>query len=252
MTSQAKNDRASWLSGPSAHCSLLPGKAERPWRLVLLGAPGVGKGTQAELLVARLGVCQLSTGDVFRGAASQPGDARTPAMTQAVGHMKAGRLVPDSTVWEIIRERSGCLRCCGGFVLDGFPRTIAQASALQQLMKDQGIALDGVFDYELPREEIVARISGRRVCEKCKAVFHVTARPPQQPDICDFCQAKLRQRDDDRPESVTVRLQAYEKETAPLIDFYRDLGKLMPVSAAGAAEDVFTRALAALVKKSVR
>ena len=246
MHLQTTNDRASWLCGPSATCSAPPKGVDRPWRLVLLGAPGVGKGTQAEMLVERLGVCHLSTGDVFRGAASPSNTTRTPAMTEAVRHMRKGELVPDSTVWEIVRERSGCMRCRGGFVLDGFPRTITQANALQQLMKSEGLTLDGVFNYELPTEQIVARLSGRRTCEKCKAVFHVTGRPPKTSDVCDHCGGKLIQRDDDRPESIKVRLEAYERETSPLIQFYRELGKLMSISAAGSADDVFVRSLAAL------
>jgi adenylate kinase len=167
-------------------------------------------------------------------------------MAAAVGHMRKGELVPDTTVWEIVRERSGCLRCRGGFVLDGFPRTIMQANALQALMKNQGLELDGVLNYELPTAEIVSRISGRRVCEKCKAVFHVTQRPPKVAGVCDQCGGTLIQREDDRPESVKVRLETYDRATSPLIDFYRNLGKLIPISAAGSPDEVFARTLAAL------
>jgi adenylate kinase len=246
MTNTVKNDRAAWFCGPSATCSNLPPQRARIWRLVLLGAPGVGKGTQAELLVERLGVCQLATGDVFRAAAKSTNASLTPAMAAAVGHMRKGELVPDTTVWEIVRERSSCLRCRGGFVLDGFPRTIMQANALQELMKSEGLELDGVLNYELPTAEIVARISGRRVCEKCKAVFHVTGRPPKVAGVCDQCGGKLIQREDDRPESVKVRLETYDRATSPLIDFYRNLGKLIPISAEGTPDEVFARTTAAL------
>ncbi|MGD0462221.1 MAG: nucleoside monophosphate kinase [Tepidisphaeraceae bacterium] len=246
MNAPVKNDRAAWLCGPSAKCSLLPKEPNRAWRLVLLGAPGVGKGTQAELLGERLGVCHLSTGDIFREAASPCNRAGTPAMTEALRYMRDGRLVPDSIVWEIVRERAGCIRCRGGFVLDGFPRTLMQARALQQLMNDEGLCIDGVLNYVLPVTEIVLRLSGRRVCEKCKAVFHVTQRAPRVPDVCDQCGGHLIQREDDRPESVKVRLQTYERATAPLIEFYRGLGKLVQISAAGSAEEVFARSLTAL------
>jgi adenylate kinase len=246
MKAPEKNDRAAWLRGPSAKCSVFPEEPGRAWRLVLLGAPGVGKGTQAELLGERLGMCHLSTGDLFRVAASPCNRERTPAMMEAVRYMREGQLVPDSTVWDIVRERAGCIRCRGGFVLDGFPRTLAQAHALQQLMSDEGLSIDGVLDYELPVEEIVLRLSGRRVCEKCKAVFHVTQRPPRKQGVCDHCGSDLMQREDDRLESVQVRLHAYEVATAPLIEFYRSLGKLVPISAAGSAEEVFARTVRTL------
>src|SRR5271167_836534 len=166
MNAREKNDRASWVVGQSAKCSVLPKERDRAWRIVLLGAPGVGKGTQAELLGERLNLCHLSTGDVFRAAARQCHGNSSPAMIEALQHMRGGRLVPDSTVYEIVRERVGCLRCRGGFLLDGFPRTLAQANALQQLLNDEGLCLDGVLDYELPVAEIVLRLSGRRICGK--------------------------------------------------------------------------------------
>jgi adenylate kinase len=243
MTEPTKNDRSAWLNGPPARCSPFPKERHHAWRLVLLGAPGVGKGTQAELLGEHLGVCHLSTGDVFRMAAKPCNGVLTPAMKEAIGHMRAGRLVPDSIVWDIVRERAGCLRCRGGFVLDGFPRTIAQAQALQHLMSDEGIGIDGVLDYELPIDDVVQRLSGRRVCEKCKAVFHVSQLPPQAQTICDQCGGRLFQREDDRPESVKVRMEAYEHDTAPLIEYYRNLGKLVTIPATGSADDVFTRSL---------
>ena len=151
-----------------------------PWRLVLLGAPGVGKGTQADLLRQRLGACHLSTGDVFRAAGSRCDCEQTPAMKAAMEYMRRGELVPDSTVWEMVRERSACLRCGGGFILDGFPRTLAQAEALKQHMENERLSLSAVVNYELPLAEIVTRLSGRRTCEKCKAVFHVTRQPPEE------------------------------------------------------------------------
>ena len=216
-----KCDRAAWLKGPAFQCDVQPAKVARPYRLVLLSAPGVGKGTQAELLSQRLGACHLSTGDIFRAAKSLTTAERSPAMTAALDYMKRGDLVPDTTVLDIVRERVACLRCDGGFLLDGFPRTVAQADALQQILTGEKIKLDAVISYELPLDEIVARLSGRRTCTKCKAVFHVTTLPSKQEGICDKCGGALIQREDDRPESVRVRMEVYEKSTAPLAEFYR-------------------------------
>ena len=248
MENHTKNDRAAWIQGPPAQCSVPPNKPERAWRLVLLGPPGVGKGTQAERLCTQLGACHLSTGDIFRAAATASAHASTTAgaMKTALQCMRQGKLVGDATVWELVRERGGCLRCNGGFVLDGFPRTRRQAEALQLLMKEQGVSLDAVLDYELPTDEIMSRLAGRRVCPACKAVFHLVQRPPTVSGVCDFCGGRLIQREDDRPEAIAVRLQAYESATQPLIEFYRKLGLLVPVSASGKPEEVFARTLEAL------
>lgn len=244
-------NRAAWIQGPAAKCDITPEGALLPWRLILLGAPGVGKGTQADLLHRRLRACHLSTGDVFRAAGSQSECDQSPAMKEALAFMRRGELVPDSTVWEMVRERSGCLHCRGGFILDGFPRTLAQAQALQELMERESLKATAVVNYELPFENIVARLGGRRTCEKCKAVYHVTERPPRVAGRCD-CGGTLIQREDDRPESIKVRLEAYERSTKPLIDFYNDLGLLLHVSAAGAPEDVFENTFTRLEAKRVR
>jgi adenylate kinase len=219
---------------------------QKAWRLVLLGAPGVGKGTQADLLNQKLQACHLSTGDVFRAAGKRSECELTPAMKAATEYMRRGALVPDTTVWEMVRERSGCLHCGGGFILDGFPRTLAQAEALKQFMHDEAIDLTAVVNYALPISEIVARLSGRRTCEKCKAVFHVTERPPKLEGCCDRCEGKLFQREDDRPESIKVRLEAYDQSTAPLIDFYQKLGLLLQVDASGTPDDICAKTIAGL------
>ena len=242
----AKNDRAAWLKGAAAQCSLPPKGLSQPRRFVLLGAPGVGKGTQAELLSARLGACQLSTGDVFRAAKSIPECERSPALGAALEAMTKGELVTDETVLAMIRERAACLHCAGGFLLDGFPRTVAQAEALTALLEKEGVRLDAVLSYELPLATIVERLSGRRTCEKCKAVYHVQSKPPKVADICDGCGGKLTQREDDRPESVKVRMKAYEAATAPLADYYRKLNLLVSVAAKGSPEDIYQRTLHAL------
>jgi adenylate kinase len=241
-----KNDRVRWLQGPSAQCAELPVAIDSPWRLVLLGAPGVGKGTQADLLRHRLGGCHLSTGDVFRAAASRCDCEQSPAMRAAREYMRRGALVPDSTVWEMVRERSACLGCGGGFILDGFPRTVGQAEALKLHMESERLSLSAVVNYELPLAEIVGRLSGRRTCEKCKAVFHVVSRPSREEGVCDHCNGRLYQREDDRPESITVRLDAYTQSTAPLIQFYKSLGLLVSVPADGSPEEIFERTLVAL------
>jgi len=247
MSEQTKNDRGAWLQGPAAEC-LIPERQANPWRLVLLGAPGVGKGTQADLLHQRLGACHLSTGDVFR-AATRNDCNPSPAMKAALEYMSRGALVPDSTVWEMVRERRGCFRCHGGFVLDGFPRTIAQAESLKQLLEEEQLPLHAVVNYELPLAEIVERLSGRRTCEQCKAVFHVTRQPSKSGDSCDRCGGRLFQREDDRPESITVRMEAYRNSTAPLIQFYQGLNLLMPVVAEGSPEKIFARTLKSLQER---
>ncbi|MDP2242357.1 MAG: nucleoside monophosphate kinase [Burkholderiales bacterium] len=245
----AKNDRAAWLKGPATCCSVLPQAQSRPRHFVLLGAPGVGKGTQAELLSSRLGACQLSTGDIFRAAKSIAATERSPALNLALDAMRKGELVTDETVLDMIRERTACLRCAGGFLLDGFPRTVAQAEALTQLLAREQVQLDAVLSYELPLETIVARLSGRRTCEKCKAVYHVLSHPAKVEGVCDHCGGNLVQREDDRPESVKVRMAAYESSTAPLTAYYRKRNLLVSVSAEGSPEAIYQRTMQTLDAK---
>lgn len=246
-----KNDRASWIKAGPCACSTPARPQTNPKRLVLLGAPGVGKGTQAELLCDGLGTCQLSTGDIFRAAKCLSEAERSPALTEALGYMQRGELVPDATVLNLLRERTKCLTCGGGFLLDGFPRTVAQAEALDELLQQERIHLDAVLNYDLPIETIVNRLSGRRTCSGCKAVFHVSARPPQVADVCDHCGGSLVQREDDRPEAVRVRMDAYERSTKPLIDFYRNRGLLITIQAEGKPEEIYQRSLAALDRQPV-
>ena len=244
MAPQSKNDRVAWLQGPAAQCDL-PETQKTPYRLVLLGAPGVGKGTQADLLRQKLRACHLSTGDVFR-AASKSACGLSPAMQSAIEFMRRGELVPDAVVWEMVRERSACLHCGGGFILDGFPRTLGQAESLKQLMANEHLLLTAVVNYELSLYEIVARLSGRRTCEQCRTVFHVVDRPPKTAGVCDRCGGKLLQREDDLPESIKVRLEAYTRSTAPLIEFYEKLGLLVQVKASGTPDEIFARTITSL------
>ena len=250
MDTREGHDRAAWVQGPPEKCAVVPQPAGSPWRLVLLGAPGVGKGTQAELLTARLSACHLSTGDVLRAAKNRGEHEQTPALVAALESMKRGALVPDVIVSDVVRERIDCLRCRGGFILDGFPRTLAQADLLKQLMEQEGLTLDAVVNYELPLAEIVSRLSGRRTCERCKGIFHLVTKPPKVEGICDQCGGRLYQREDDNPASVKVRLQVYERSTAPLIRFYEELGLLMSVNATGSPEEIYSRTIRALVARS--
>lgn len=237
-----KHDRTAWLKGGSAVCQMPPrtplGKA---WRLLLLGAPGIGKGTQAELLSERLGACHLSTGDIFRSAKCLAENEQTASMKDALKFMRQGALVPDQTVLGLVRDRLRCLRCDGGFLLDGFPRTVAQAEALEEILEEEKVKLTAVLNYELPLERVVARISGRRTCAGCKAVYHVATRPPKVADVCDHCGGSLFQREDDRAESVEVRMKAYETSTHPLINFYQQRGLLISISAEGSPEEIYQR-----------
>ena len=230
------HDRAAWLKGGNHRCQMPPRTPSgKVWRIVLLGAPGVGKGTQAEMLCEHLGTCHLSTGDIFRAAKALDPSQLTPALKAALVYMRKGELVPDETVLALVKERVACLRCDGGFLLDGFPRTVAQAETL-----------DAVLSYDLPLEQVVARLSGRRTCPNCKAVFHIEARPPKVPGVCDHCGGKLYQREDDRPESIRVRMEAYERSTAPLADFYRRRHLLVSVPAEGSPEAIYERTMQAL------
>lgn len=205
----------------------------------------MGKGTQADLLSRELRACQLSTGDVFR-AASKSHVELSPAMQAATVYMRSGALVPDETVWEMVRERVGCLRCGSGFILDGFPRTLGQAASLEQLMESERLPMDAVVSYELPARAVIARLSGRRTCKECRTAFHIVDRPAKVDGICDRCGGVLFQRDDDRAESIKVRLEAYAESTAPLIAFYEQRGLLVMVDAGGMADEICARTLAAL------
>ncbi len=235
-----------WLRGGEALCNLPPKDAPHPVRLVLLGAPGVGKGTQAALLAEETDACHLSTGDVFRAALFGKIGPAAPAMARALECMRKGELVSDETVLDILRERVHCLRCRGGFLLDGFPRTTLQAEVLEQLLLREKRPLTAVINYEMPLEEIVERLSGRRVCSSCKAVYHLKNLPRAREGICDRCGAALYQREDDQVESVRVRMKTYLATTEPLVEFYRSRKLLIPISALGTAEEICRRTVKAV------
>ena len=190
-------------------------------KLILLGAPGAGKGTQADIIKKTLGIPTISTGNILRAAVKNG----TPTGLRAKEYMDAGKLVPDDVIIGIISERLQEPDCANGFILDGVPRTIAQAEALEQA----GIRFDAVVAIEIPDERIVARMGGRRVCESCGASYHVVNIPPKKEGICDVCGGALKQRKDDDPETVKDRLAVYHKETEPLKDFYETRGILKTV-----------------------
>jgi adenylate kinase len=238
----SQHTHPAWFRSGEVPCEPLP--HNRPHRLVLLGPPGVGKGTQAELLTQTVGACHLSTGDLFRAALCEA--TPSPALKEALAAMRRGELISDALVVALVRERVRCLRCHGGFLLDGFPRTVPQAEALDTLMDEQGLSLDAVLSYELPLEEVVDRLSGRRTCPGCKAVYHVTDRPPRIEGVCDKCACGLVQREDDRPSSVRVRMQVYEQSTQPLNEYYERAEKLVMIQASGTPAEILARSLGAL------
>ena len=197
-------------------------------KLILLGAPGAGKGTQAEVLCKKLGIPTISTGNILRAAIKDG----TPTGLKAKSYIDAGALVPDEVIIGIINERLAQADCQTGYILDGVPRTIAQAEALEKA----GITFDAVVSIEISEEEILRRMSGRRVCEACGSSYNVEAVPPRVEGICDNCGGKMIQRKDDTPETVRERLKVYHNETEPLVDFYAARGLLKPVQVADSKE----------------
>lgn len=190
-------------------------------KLIMLGAPGAGKGTQAAILSERLGVPTISTGNILRSAVKNG----TPVGLQAKSYMDAGKLVPDEVIIGIVAERLAEADCQKGYILDGVPRTIAQAEALEQ----SGVQFDYVLDIEVPDQEILQRMTGRRSCPVCGATYHVEAAPPKKEGVCDSCGGALTIREDDRPETVLSRLSTYHEQTEPLKDFYAQRGVLKVV-----------------------
>lgn len=200
-------------------------------KIIFLGAPGAGKGTQAEIFSKKLGIPTISTGNILRAAIQ----AGTPVGLQAKALIDAGALVPDEVILAIVKERLSHDDCAKGFILDGVPRTLAQAQA----MEDMGISIDRVVDLEVPDEAIVARMSGRRVCDKCGAPYHVEAYPSKVDGVCDHCGGALVTRKDDRAETVKERLAVYHSVTEPLKDFYGARGLLQTVPGdQGSVEDI--------------
>lgn len=207
-------------------------------KLILLGAPGAGKGTQAEKIVDKFGIPAISTGNILRAALKEGTEMGLKAKT----YMEAGQLVPDDVVIGIIKDRLKEKDCENGFILDGFPRTIPQAQALE----DAGIVIDKVLDIEVPDEKITARMSGRRVCAKCANSYHMLYKKPNVEGVCDACGGELIQRKDDAPETVQARLKEYHEMTEPLKEFYSNLGKLVIVEGQEEVADTTALVFAAL------
>lgn len=212
-------------------------------RIVLVGPPGAGKGTQAAFLAENLSIPHISTGDIFRANISQG----TPLGRQAQEYMQAGQLVPDEVTIGMAEDRMREPDAEGGFLLDGFPRNITQAQALDGFLHDAGEKLAAVLDLEVPEEEVVRRIAGRRICRSDSShVFHAEYGPPKRDGVCDICGGELYQREDDREETVRKRLAIYHSETEPIIDHYKAQGLVTTISALGEISEVTERAMRAL------
>jgi adenylate kinase len=210
-------------------------------RVAFLGPPGAGKGTQARELAREWGVPHMATGDMLREAVA----ARTPVGLEAKRYMDAGALVPDDVIIGLMRERLAQPDAVSGFLLDGFPRTIAQAESLERLLKDLGRSLDALIYFDVSTPELMRRLTGRRVCRGCGHSFHVVSNPPKRPGVCDLCGGELYQRADDSDATVQNRLEVYERQTAPLLDHYKDRGLLVHVAGEGPIEAIRAKVRAA-------
>jgi len=211
-------------------------------RLVLVGPPGAGKGTQAQFIAAQFAIPKISTGDIFRANVSEG----TELGVTAKKYMDAGDLVPDEVTSAMVRERLKEDDAVDGFLLDGFPRTVPQAETLDEMLAGLGIGLDVVLELVVDDEEVIRRLSGRRTCRSCGHIWHVDFDPPSREGICDHCGGQLFQRDDDKPDTVRHRIEVYADQTAPLIAFYAENGVLIGIDATGPVDDVTERAIAAL------
>lgn len=203
--------------------------------LVLFGPPGAGKGTQAEKISQSYGIPHVATGDILRRAVVR----ETPLGKEAKSYMDRGELVPDKVVIGIVGERLAEPDCEKGFVLDGYPRTIEQAEALWQILDGMGKKIDLVLNVTAGDEELIKRLSRRRVCERCEAVYHLDFEPPRQADICDKCAGRLYQRADDKEETIKRRLEVYREQSEPLIDYYQKKGLLVSIMGKGSISEVF-------------
>ncbi|MER7483029.1 adenylate kinase [Streptomyces sp. NPDC126510] len=212
-------------------------------RIVLVGPPGAGKGTQAAFLAKNLSIPHISTGDLFRANISR----QTELGKLAKSYMDAGNLVPDEVTIAMAKDRMEQPDAENGFLLDGFPRNVSQAEALDELLETESMQLDAVLDLEVPEDEVVKRIAGRRICRNDSShVFHVTYKQPAKDGVCDICGGELYQRNDDSEETVRTRLEVYHTQTEPIIDYYKAQGLVVTISALGKVEDVTTRAMEAL------
>ena len=211
-------------------------------RIVLVGPPGAGKGTQAHFVASHLAIPRISTGDIFRYNVTQ----NTGLGAKAKEYMDHGDLVPDAITVAMVRDRLSDDDAQAGFLLDGFPRNVPQAETLKKMLAEMDTRLTVVLELVVDEDEVVRRLTGRRTCRRCERVWHVLYDPPVQPEICDDCGGTLFQRDDDKEEVIRHRIEVYDSQTAPLIAFYADEGILVGIDATGPVEEVTSRALAAL------
>lgn len=214
-------------------------------RLILLGPPGIGKGTQAQLVCKQYKIPQISTGEIFRAAVK----AQTPLGKQVDTILKAGKLVEDHVTLALIKERLKKPDCRNGYLLDGFPRTIQQAKGLERLMKETKQTIDGVITLVVKERVILKRLSERKSCAACGAVYHPKVNPSKKGEFCEKCNTRLQQRDDDRPETVRKRLETYKKLTEPLIDYYKKKKLLFEINGEQSIETVFEDIVAGLEKR---
>ena len=205
--------------------------------IILLGPPGCGKGTQAKMLTEKYHIPQISTGDILREAVKN----RTPLGLEAKTYMDSGKLVPDDVVIGIIQDRLKQPDCEKGFILDGFPRTVVQAEALDDTLKTMGKKIEHAISISVDEEELLRRLTGRRTCRSCGAMFHILFNPPKKEGICDKCSGELYQRDDDKEETIRNRLNVYNQQTAPLIDYYQKKELLRTIEGVGKIEDIFRK-----------
>jgi adenylate kinase len=210
--------------------------------VILLGPPGSGKGTQALKMSERYRIPQISTGDILRSAVK----AKTPLGVEARQYMDQGKLVPDEVVVGLVRDRLKAADCRNGFILDGFPRTIPQAEALEATLKGMQRAIDHVVSIEVGNDELIKRLTGRRTCRSCGAMYHLIFGPSKREGVCDKCGGELYQREDDKEETIRARLQVYEKQTAPLIAYYRSKGLLRTIDGVGGVEEIFQKIVQAV------
>lgn len=211
-------------------------------RLVLLGAPGAGKGTQAKKLIEKYGIPQISTGDLLRAAVA----AGTSLGKEAKSYMDKGELVPDRVVLGMVEERLRQDDCKKGYILDGFPRNTAQAEALDRMLASLGMSLGAALSVDVPFDDLMRRLTGRRTCKACGQMYNVYFNAPRKEGICDKCGGELFQRDDDKEETIKKRLEVYNSQTAPLIDYYRGKGILKSVNGTGSIDEIFKDVCAAL------
>jgi len=214
-------------------------------RLVLLGAPGAGKGTQAKKLIEKYKIPQISTGDILRKAVADG----TPLGKEAKVIMDKGELVPDKIVLGLVEERVKQADCKNGFILDGFPRNTAQAEALDKLLNNMGMPLDSALSVDVPKNDLMKRLTGRRTCKSCQQMYNVYYSPPKKDAVCDKCGGELFQRGDDKEETIKKRLDVYDAQTAPLMDYYKKKGIVKSVMGVGSIDEIFNKVCTLLAAK---